>query len=198
MKKITYSLFLIICFSTFSQESKDLKDNHKNQGYFNITKYTHYRINNAKLDFTASDNSVTRTDVKGSNANGNSIQTINGFFLSPKFSLGIGLGLERFDNPGANTFPIFIDARYYLEDNYNSIYTFANAGTLAKVGDDFNKGAMLGIGLGYKFFINSNKTIALLTDLGYNHRLIKVPFIDNPNTSDLILSGFSISIGTIF
>lgn len=198
MKYIILIASLFLSLSIFSQESIDLKDRYKNKGFFNITKFTHYRINNAKLDFTAPDNSVTRTDAKGNNANGNSIQTINGYFVSPKFSLGLGLGLERFNNPGANTFPVFIDARYYLEDNYNSFYAFGNIGTLIKIADNYNKGGMVGAGIGYKFFINSSKTIALVTDLGYNHRLIKVPFIDNPNTSDLLISGFSLSLGVIF
>lgn len=197
MKKIILALGLIFTTVSLSQETKE-KDMFKNKGYFNITKFTHYRINSANLEFIDIDNSVTRNGVKGDNPNANSLQTINGIFLSPKFSIGLGIGLERFNSPDANTLPIFLDTRYYLENNYNSFYGFANAGFLTKLDNSFRRGGMLGAGIGYKFFINSNKSIALLTDAGYYHRLIKIPFENNPNTSNLILNGFSFSIGTIF
>jgi|SRR5690606_8133261 len=197
MKAVYLVIVFCLTFNLYAQEEKQ-KDIFKNKGYFNITKFTHYRVSNANLDFVDTDNSITRTDVKGNSPNGNSLQTINGYFINPKISLGIGLGIERFNSPDANTFPIFLDVRYYLEDDYNSFYAFADAGFLSKLDNSFRKGGMLGGGIGYKFFINSNKTIALVFDVGYYHRLIKIPFDNNPNTSDLILNGFSFSLGVIF
>lgn len=197
MKNVFLFLVLFSFVNSFCQDDNK-KDLFKNKGYFNITKFTYYTINNANLEFIDVDNSITRNDVKGDNPNGNSIQTINGYFISPNFSLGLGIGLERFNSPNANTLPIFLDARYYLENDYNSLYGYANAGFLSKLDSSFNKGGMLGAGVGYKFFINSNKTIALMSDIGFYHRLVKIPFNNNPNTSDLILNGFSFSIGTIF
>lgn len=196
MKRIYLVLAMCFSLSFYAQEEKQ-KDIFKNKGYFNITKFTHYRINNANFDFVDTDNSITREETKP-NGSGNSLQTINGYFINPKLSLGIGLGFERFDHPGANTFPVFLDVRYYLENDYNSFYAFGDIGFLGKLGDDFRKGGLLHGGIGYKFFINSNKTIALVTDVGYYHRLIKVPFVDNPNMSDLTLNGFSFSVGILF
>lgn len=197
MKKFFLFIILFSSVNSFCQDDNK-KDLFKNKGYFNITKFTYYTINNANLEFVDVDNSITRNDVKGDNPNGNSIQTINGYFISPKFSLGLGIGLERFNNPNANTLPIFLDARYYLENDYNSLYGYTNVGFLSKFDSSFNKGGMLGAGIGYKFFINSSKTIALMSDIGYYHRLVKISFDNNPNTSDLIMNGFSFSIGTIF
>lgn len=196
MKNVTATICLLVtCFAM--AQNKISKDPYKNKGYFNITKYTRYHVNAATLYFEAADNGTTESNVKG-NAYGNSLQTINGYFLSPKFSLGLGVGLENFTEPNANTTPVFLDARYYLEDNYNSFYGYANAGVLAKLGNTFRSGGLIGAGIGYKFFIDSDKKIALMTDVGYYHRLIDIPFENNPNTSDLILNGFQFSLGVIF
>ncbi len=197
MRNICLIIWLFLSFNSYSQE-ENKKDSYKNKRYFNITKFTHYRVNSANLEFIDIDNSITRNDAKENTSNGNSLQTINGYFITPKFSLGLGIGLERFNNPNANTLPIFLDARYYLEDNYNSFYGFIDVGFLSKLDNSFRKGGMIGGGIGYKFFVNSNKTFTLLTDLGYYHRLIKIPFDNIPNSSDLIMNGFSFSIGTIF
>ncbi len=195
MKKIL--VISLISLSIFAQ-NQDKKDPFKNKGFFNITKFTHYLVNSANLDYFDPNVGIERINVKTSESNGNGLQTINGFFLNPHFSVGVGIGLERFNSPNANTFPLFVDARYYLEDDYNSFYGFANAGGLLKIDNSFNSGMLIGAGIGYKFFINSKKTIAFTTDVGYYHRSIKVPFVNNPVESDLIMNGFMFSIGTIF
>jgi len=195
MKKIL--VISLISLSIFAQ-NQDKKDPFKNKGFFNITKFTHYLVNSANLDYFEPNVGIERINVKTSQSNGNGLQTINGYFFNPHFSVGVGIGLERFNSPNANTFPLFVDARYYLEDDYNSFYGFANAGGLLKIDKSFNSGMLISAGIGYKFFINSKKTIGLTTDVGYYHRSIKVPFINNPVESDLIMNGFMFSIGAIF
>lgn len=196
MKKILIVILFITSFC-FSQD-KVKKDPFKNKGYFNITRYSHLTVNKATLDFTAPDNSVVSSDTKQNGSNGNSLTTINGYFLSPRFSLGLGLGFERFNEPNSNHFPIFLDARYYLDNDFNTFYAFANGGVFSKLDESFNKGGFIGAGIGYKFFIDDNRSICLVTDVGYYHRLIKLNFQNNPNESDLILNGVSLSLGLLF
>lgn len=198
MKILSFITILFIFFTAHSQQEETKKDIFKNNGYFNITKFTHYRINNANLEFIDADNRITRVNVKEKKSHGNGLQTINGYFITNNLSVGLGIALERFNNPNANTFPIFLDTRYYLINGYNTFYVFGDLGLLAKLDNTFRKGGLLNCGLGYKFFIDPRKSLAVVTDIGYYHRLIKVPFDNNPNISDLTVNGFSFSIGVLF
>jgi len=193
MKKVYTFLAMCFFFITYAQKEKQ-KDIYKNKGYFNITKLTHYRINKASLEST---NNFNAQDVKGNKANGNGIQTINGYFLVPKFSVGVGLGMENFSNPNSNTFPMFLDMRYYFDNNYSSLYIFGNIGATIKLGDEFKKGGLLNGGVGYKFFVNSTKTTAFVADIGFYHRYLDIPF-NNTSNRKLLLHGPSISLGVIF
>jgi len=174
-------------FVAYAQEEK-IKDIYKNKGYFNITKITYYRINNATVDL----NNFLGVNVKGSNSFGYSLQTINGYFLNPKFSIGIGTGLELFNNPNTNTLPVFLDFRYYFDNNYSSLYIFGDAGPVTKLGSKLKKGFLYSGGVGYKFFVNSAKTMVFVVDIGYFHRGFDVA------SSNLMLNGPSVSSGMIF
>jgi hypothetical protein len=196
MKKYIMIICIVNIFFLYAQEKE--KDVFKNKGFFNITKFTHSRIQNATLDYKFPDNSeALGRDVNHEGGNANGLHTITGVFLGPKFSLGAGLGIERFNTPNANTMPLYLDVRYYFNNDYNSFYLFSNLGTMVKLGDDFRKGGLFQAGIGYKFFILDQK-LAMVTDAGYYHRLLKIPEQGNPNDSDLILNGFMFSIGILF
>jgi len=193
MKNTYIILTLFFVFTAYSQEEKT-KDIYKNKGYFNITKITYYKVNKASF---SPPYGGKITDIRGSGANANSLQTINGYFITPKFSTGIGIGLESFSSPNANTFPIFLDLRYYFDNNYSSLYIFGNIGGTVKLGDEFRKGGLLNGGVGYKFFVNSTKTIAFVADIGFFHRYLDIPLGNSPDGS-LLLHGPSVSLGIIF
>jgi len=166
----------------------------KNKDYFNITKITYYKVNKANLEYPYG---FIGQDIRGSGANGKSLQIINGYFITPKFSTGIGVGLESFSYPNSNTFPVFLDLRYYFDNNYSSLYIFCDIGATLKLGDDFKKGSLLNGGVGYKFFVNSTKTTAFVADIGYFHRYLYIPLWNSPD-GNLLLHGPSISLGMVF
>jgi len=193
MKNTCIIFVLCFVFTTYAQEEKQ-KDIYKNKGYFNITKITYYKVNKASLEYPYD---FIGQDVRGSGANAKSLQTINGYFITPKFSTGIGVGLESFSSPNYNTFPVFLDLRYYFDNNYNSLYIFGDIGATLKLGDEFKKGFLLNGGVGYKFFVNSTKTTAFVADIGFFHRYLDIPLWNSPD-ADLLLHGPSISLGMIF
>lgn len=201
MKTINFIIILLLlstCLYSQNEDYEKQKDIFKNKGIFNITKVSLNSVNSANLLVRNQDNSVSNESINSKGGNAAGLTTIFGYFLNSHFSLGIGLGFERFNKPNSNTFPIFLDVRYYLEDDYNSLYIFANGGILSKFSDDFNKGGGIQGGIGYKFFIDSKKSIALISDIGYYHRLIKLPSPNNPKESDLTLNGLTFSIGVLF
>jgi len=193
VKNIYIFLAISFLFVTYAQEEKQ-KDIYKNKGYFNITKITYYKVNKASLEYPYN---FIGQDVRGSGANAKSLQTINGYFLSPKFSVGVGVGLENFSSPNSNTFPVFLDTRYYFDNKYSSLYIFGDIGVTLKLGDEFKKGFLLNGGVGYKFFVNSTKTTAFVTDIGFYHRYLDIPLWNSPD-GNLLLHGPSISLGMIF
>jgi hypothetical protein len=190
---------MLFSFSyTFSQENskKEIKDESRNEGYFNITKLSFIKVNFAELEIFTSQSGNVVTDLTKSEAY--SLQTINGIFLNPFWSIGIGVGLDGYNNPNINTLPIFIDVRSYFTEDKDSPYLYVDGGILAKLGSvDLNKGSILNLGAGYKFFVS--KRLALVTDVSYN--LKSISLTDEPFRSSserVTVRGLTLSLGVIF
>jgi len=81
----------------------------------------------------------------------------------------------------------FWNFRYYFNNNYSSLYIFGDIGVTLKFWDDFRKGFLLNGGIGYKFFVNSTKITAFVTDIGYFHRYLYIPLVNSPD-GDLLLN----------
>ena len=199
--KFKQLLLYVMLFSfsyIFSQDNKkrEIKDEARNEGYFNITKLSFIKVNFAELETFTPQNGNVVTDVTKSEAY--SLQTINGFFINPLWSVGIGVGLDGYNDPNINTLPIFIDIRSYFTEDENSPYLYLDGGILAKLGSvDLNKGSLLNLGAGYKFF--ASKRLALVTDISYN--LKSISLTDEPFRSSserVTIRGLTLSLGVIF
>jgi len=99
---------------------------------------------------------------------GKSLRIGLGYFVNPHFSVGMGFGADRYESPGANTFPLYVDFRGYLKDEASSPYLFFDIGNSIKFSDAQQKGLLLDAGVGYKFFVG--KSICLTGSLGYNYK----------------------------
>ncbi|QEC52799.1 hypothetical protein EDD80_11915 [Anseongella ginsenosidimutans] len=186
LKYIAILPFLLFCNTCFSQE------NTKQAGYFNITEVGY--IKGMSASYSGS---------KGYKApSAGSLRTINGVFLSPEWSLGIGIGLDGYNKSHDeglfrqyhNTAPVFFDARYYIDNSPNTPLVFTDIGYSLSWGDNFDKGLMLNIGGGYKFFPGS-KT-CLIAALGYN--LQQIEGAVNAASDNLNLHSASLHVGFLF
>ncbi|WP_285056648.1 hypothetical protein [Pedobacter ginsengisoli] len=106
-----------------------------------------------------------------------SLRTINGFFLTEKFSLGLGVGIEGYKTPDANffydsSFQVFADARYYWKNEKNTPFAYADFGHSIQINNNFLNGINMGAGVGYKFSLGG-KT-AFQTSLGYSQQNSKM------------------------
>jgi len=91
------------------------------------------------------------------------IQTINGYLFNPYFSMGIGIGVDRYKN--VTFVPLFADLRVnFLQTN---VTPFLSGGIGYSLGTDkVNKGGLLvNPALGVKFFVSSKA--ALNFSIGY-------------------------------
>ena len=202
MKKLIFSLLLFPFFlhAQENEEAKEIpKDAMHNKGFFNLTKISYTKITSMEEDISVGGMGDITTDLETDGTNAFALQTINGYFLSPYISLGVGVGLEGFISPTINTFPAYADVRVYLENDYSSPFIFADYGTLLKIGDEFRRGNMFAIGAGYKFFVGKEKRTSLVTDLSFSGRNISMTdasFKDSDRT--LTTRGISLGIGVIF
>ena len=155
MKKVLF--FLIICQTLAAQTIQEKKDVFRNRGYFNITRFSYTSVNFAEQSLFIEGQGSFTTELNDDKAKAFALETINGYFFSPYFSLGVGTGLDGYHNPNINTMPLFLDSRVYFKDGYNSVFAFMDLGLLAKVSDNFTKGSMFNIGAGYKFSLGEKR-----------------------------------------
>lgn len=203
MKKSIY-LILLISFYSFSQgttnQNISSSDTNKNEGYFNITKLSYLTTTSLKQELFIEGEGNFFGDLETGGAHAWSIQTINGYFISPSISLGLGIGLDGHHKPNFSTLPIFLDARAYFSDEGNSVYSYIDIGPTLKFGGDnseFRKGVLFNFGIGYKFNVANN--LFLVSDLFYSHKTVSLTD-EGISTSDNIIKSNSIglSIGVLF
>lgn len=140
------------------------------KGYFNITNPVEIQIMSS-LDSAVMKNGMAR--IKG----GFEVNTINGYFINPSFSVGLGIGLQfsnynYYPNPGSGgsyvkksgpgivLLPLFADFRYYPKNAISAPMFILDAGyapvlKMANKDDQqyLNGGALFKIGAGYKFYL---------------------------------------------
>ncbi|MGR7813605.1 hypothetical protein [Lacinutrix undariae] len=196
-QQIIISFFLLISLSVFSQDDKK-QDEYRNKGFFNITRFSYINVSSAKLETYSPSSGVTVTDLPLSKSKAYSLQTINGYFFNPNFSVGLGVGLDGYSNPNFNTLPIFVDVRTYFNDGKSSPYLFLDYGMLAKVEGGKNNGTIFNIGFGYKFPIN-NKRFILVTDLSYSYKAISLDGLSiRKSTAWTQVKGVMLGVGVLF
>lgn len=197
MKKRSLQLYLfLVCSTVLSQNISEID---KNSGFFNITRFGAKAIINAELETFDTSNGIVVSELQTNNANSFSLQTINGYFITSEFSVGLGIGLDRYNNPNANTLPIFFDARYYLSDEVKSIYFVTNLGSLLKIENGTRKGSMANIGIGYKFPMNKKNKTIFVTDLNFSHKSISLDGLSISKSENFMrLNGVLISFGILF
>ncbi|NDV57705.1 hypothetical protein [Bacteroides sp. 519] len=122
---------------------------------------------------------LTRSDSKMSGV-GLHLSALYSF--SKTFSVGLGLGLDRYNNPGYNSLPLFVSLQCMPLNFNRNIYVFTNVG-YGVGGADFTKGAMLDAGVGYKLILKESFGINLR--LGYNLKQIDTKVKDFWGTTEI-------------
>ncbi|SDC35973.1 hypothetical protein [Niabella drilacis] len=141
------------------------------RGYFNIT-------TPAEIQLMRSIDSAMLNDGNARFRAGFEFHTINGYFVNPQFSVGLGVGIQYsnykyFPATGApeqpapaksariSTLPLFADFRYYPRNSINGAMFLVNAGyapalsiSVAEHKPFLNGGAFMKLGAAYKFYLS--------------------------------------------
>lgn len=169
MKKILVIAILSCCSFQFLHAQVKTK---QEKGYFNITNFAEIQYLRS-IDSSAVDHGMAV--AKG----GFGAHTINGYFLNPHMSIGLGVGIqiakiERTYEPGYGTvpdsdigpdmmlLPVFADFRYYPRNTRNSPMFLINVGYAPLLNGthtakkDMNGGPLVKLGGGYKIHLGNS------------------------------------------
>ncbi len=91
-----------------------------------------------------------------------------GINFTPQFSSSLNIGANRYEKLSANTFPLTLQACYYLKPQLNSFFGTLKVGPQIKFSDASDKGYVLAVHLGRRFKIKNN--FAAKAYLGFNYQ----------------------------
>lgn len=191
-----------ILFSLISSSQETVVDigHRENTGFFNITKIGYIKAYEIKRDRFVPGVGGFFSEPETSSTGARSSQTINGFFLSPEFSIGLGVGLDSYRNPTANTLPVFLDVRLYFNEDGNSLFVFTDAGATVRIGGEnssLRRGGLFNLGGGYKFSISH--TLSLVSEVFLAHKSISLTEEGLEDSNDIIrITGLGFSFGILF
>lgn len=97
---------------------------------------------------------------------GNSLHLTALYDVGPKVSIGVGLGADRYEEPGYNTFPVYGTLRYQPFPKLLSGYVFTDLGYGIFKNDNVASGWMWNVGIGYTKMLR--KHFGLNFQIGYN------------------------------
>ncbi|MBT9391848.1 hypothetical protein KLP40_01625 [Hymenobacter sp. NST-14] len=181
--------------TTFAQQSAVDSKKDRNAGFFNITQIGHNR-GIGQYSFRSDAVFQNRGYV-------NRLRTTLGYFLCPAFSVGLGVGLDRYENPGYNTASLVTDFRYYTRPTASSVFAVATAGYLLLLSNQFAPGATGGLGVGYRFILGRGTHLLLSTGLETHQIRDARLFLLGPTSvetlqSNLWLKSVSFNTGLLF
>lgn len=121
MKLIKIIFFILVLINGAARAQEDTK---QEKGYFNII----------EIGYLDGKNVLKPVGSSGENhfkfvTNAISIRNINGWFITNKISVGLGIGFDRYKVKNNyytkdNTFLLFIDSRYYLKNKTNTFFAY--------------------------------------------------------------------------
>jgi Uncharacterized conserved protein len=168
MKRIIYSTILLVCLSAIDISAQEQK--------------LRFYIESSYLFGLVEKGDGFKINRSDSKMNGLSLHLSALYSLSKVISIGGGLGLDRYNNPGYNTLPFFLSMHCMPISMNRNIYAFTNIG-YGIGGGDFTKGKMCDLGIGYKLIIK--QSFGLNFKLGYNLKSINSEVKDFWGTTNL-------------
>lgn len=198
MKYCKKVLILSLYLFSFMLNSKSQSTNqNKNRGFFNITKLSLHSVHRVDEDYSEPGVGGFRLNRRESNSMAFGIQTINGWFLFPYLSAGIGIGYDYYNSPEFHTFPVYLDLRAYFSDSGNGFYLNLDAGTLLNFDKRYSKGQVVNLGLGYKFFVTDK--LSMQVGIAANSKMFNISGYPAPDPiHEFTVNSVSIDLGFLF
>ena len=127
---------------------------------------------------------------KDSKMYGNSLHLTALYNFTSQITGGLGLGADRYESPGYNTFPIYASLQYSFLRHLPNIYTYSNIGYAFINKNDTYSGLTWDLGCGYKKMIRSHFGYNL--NIGYNLKQFEKVVDNDNNTRHSLSFGFGV------
>ena len=154
-KLILFTLLLCTCNLPILSQSKIniLLDYHYQLGLSERNSYQYH---------------ITRKDSK---MHGNSLHLTALYNFTEQISAGIGIGADRYESPGYNTFPLFATLHYSPFEKITNLYFYTDLGYAIIDKKTTHTGALWNLGVGYKKMFRPH--FGLNFQIGYNLKKIR-------------------------
>lgn len=128
----------------------------------------------------------------------NSMRLSGIYRLSNSYSLGAGIGLERYEDPGYNTLPVFAILRYTPVLSIPKGYIYTDLGYSIKTLTT-TPGLLWDLGIGHQWMFR--KHFGLKAQIGYNLKQLKTDYWISYNSTKEVSQwrhSLALSIGLVF
>lgn len=103
---------------------------------------------------------------KESHLYGNALHLSVLYNFTKQIAAGAGIGADRYENPGYNTFPLFVSLHYSPLKHHINFYTYTNVGYALFGKQETYEGWVFDLGVGYKKMFRRH--FGLNFQAGYN------------------------------
>jgi hypothetical protein len=132
------------------------------------------------------------------NMHTNSLRLIGVYRLQGPFSLGAGAGMERYQEPGYNTLPVFATLRYTPLIRFPRGYVYTDVGYSIKT-STLTPGLLWDVGVGHQWMLRRH--FGLKAQVGYNLKQFRMEYWTSelaPVTVSQWRHSLSLSVGLVF
>jgi len=166
MKKAIFILTILLAATVVSQAQTNIcKKGDKNTGLFGLIQGSYIKNFHA-YEETNIKNVDVNTQLNTKQSNAYSLNFIVVYYVIPKrLTAGLGFGLDGYNNPNANTAPLYGDVRFYFTSERNIPFVYVEYGGMLQLGKEFHKGQVARIGAGYRFF--ATKKLRMTADISF-------------------------------
>lgn len=124
-----------------------------------------------------------------------SIHAVLGYYVVEKLSVGAGIGLNGYSNPGLNTLPLFLNLKFHPFHNKNIVFSGDFGYSLLSNEDNIDAGFLTSMSVGYK--VCKIKKIGIVPAIGYNFCQYSVKETNGMNHNDKRSSVF-LKLGIVY
>ena len=124
-----------------------------------------------------------------------SIQAVLGYYVVEKLSVGAGIGLNGYSNPGLNILPLFLNLRFHPFQNKQIVFSGDLGYALLSNEDNMEAGFLTSISVGYQ--VCKVKKIGIIPAVGYNFCQYSVKAASGINHNDNRSSVF-LKLGIVY
>ncbi len=190
--KIRNILLLMVVF--FLMQIPAVRAQDKAQCRFHVVLDYHFN-----LGFSENYNGTPIRRSDGYNMHGNSLRLTALYDITQRISAGAGIGADRYEEPGYNTFPVFGTFRYRPLRRFLDTYLYTNLGYgLSNRDNSIYSGWVWDAGVGYiKMF---RRHFGLNFQVGYNLKEFRDVHsdVDGNLSGNSIRHSLSLGIGLVF